>query len=242
MKPQTSGLGASHKALIGAIVLTIVLSLTPFAQLLMYPFFYLNTHIHELCHALVSVGTGGRVQTISVYGDTSGVTYFQGGNAFLAANAGYLGATIVGILIIVLSASQKSAQWVLRTISVVLGLSMILWVRGDLVGILSGLGWTIALFALSIRASDFALAAAQFVGVQQCLNGLRLLHTLFFVSTTSNATTDATILARMTFIPAPVWAFIWSGLGLVAVIFGLKIAWNREDKIGRAPKTGLTPS
>ena len=89
-------MNASPKALFASIVVSITLMLIPVASVLLYPFNYLNTHVHEMCHAVVGILTGGQVQDIKVFGDTSGVTHALGGNAFLVLNAGYLGSTLVG--------------------------------------------------------------------------------------------------------------------------------------------------
>ncbi len=235
-------MNARHKALFASIVISISLMLVPVASVVLYPFNYLNTHIHEMCHAIVGICTGGHVQDIKVFGDTSGVTQVLGGNVFMVLNAGYLGSTLVGGAVIALSGSEKSAQWVLRGLSLALAVSMALWVRGDLVGILSGLIWTLALFSVSMKRSPFGLFAAQFLGFQQCLNGFNMLRVVLFVSAKTNLETDASMLASRTLIPAVVWALLWCILGVIVVWWSLRIAWRRQDRVGRANPTPPTSS
>ena len=83
-----------------AVAVSLVASLTPWADILLYPFKLFTTWVHECGHALMTVLTGGRVMSISIEPDTSGLTQslvpvgrVAGG---LVASSGYLGAAMVG--------------------------------------------------------------------------------------------------------------------------------------------------
>src|SRR4030095_858058 len=87
-----------------AIAVSLVASLTPWAGLLLYPFKLFTTWVHECSHALVTVLVGGRVQAITIQPDTSGLTEGLVPAGRLArgmvASAGYLGAAVVGCVLV----------------------------------------------------------------------------------------------------------------------------------------------
>jgi hypothetical protein len=55
-----------------AVAVSLVVSLTPWAQFLLYPFKLFTTWVHECGHALMTVLVGGRVTSITIEPDTSG--------------------------------------------------------------------------------------------------------------------------------------------------------------------------
>ncbi|WP_025229041.1 M50 family metallopeptidase [Fimbriimonas ginsengisoli] len=214
-------------AIIAATLTSLVLWAVPGLHLLMLPLQYLNTHFHELSHALVATATGGHVSTINVYADGSGVTNISGGNWFLAASAGYIGAAIIGAIIMQVGRNEKSAKVTLRALAVVLAFVMILWVRGDLAGILSGFAWVAALFyASSYAKGPTILFVAQFIGIQQCLNAVHSLYELLQISALTERVSDAKILENQTHIPAMAWAVLWCLFSLALVTLGLRRAWS----------------
>ena len=81
--------------------MSLVVSLTPWAQFLLYPFKLFTTWVHECGHALMTVLVGGRVTSITIEPDTSGLTQslVPAGRVArgLVASAGYLGAAVVGM-------------------------------------------------------------------------------------------------------------------------------------------------
>ncbi|MCI0603448.1 M50 family metallopeptidase [bacterium] len=89
-----------------AILLTIFLSFLPFAQIITYPFLIFSTFIHETSHALAAVLTGGGVESLIVRPNGSGVTYTRGGLRFVTSGAGYLGTTLFGALLLLLSLKE----------------------------------------------------------------------------------------------------------------------------------------
>ena len=94
MKPQQIGILVA-----GAV--TLLLWLVPGAHLILLPLQYLDTHLHEMSHALATVFTGGSVETIQVYGNGSGVTQSLGVHHWvIVASAGYVGASLIGAALI----------------------------------------------------------------------------------------------------------------------------------------------
>lgn len=230
MKPASklspSNLKPHQIAILIAGVVTVVGFLTPVLHNLFLPLYYLNVHLHEFSHALMTILTGGMVDSIQINGQAGGVTLSAGGSHWLIGPAGYLGASIIGATIIWFSRSEKSARNVLRALAVLLALGMILWVRGDAWGIFSGVVWVLALFGASMFLKGIPLLfAAQFVGMQQCLNSLTSLYDLVWISAGSERHSDARIMESYSHIPAIFWAVGWSVVSLSLVVICLRRAW-----------------
>jgi hypothetical protein len=214
-------------AILSAVGVGAVSTVVPFISHLFLPVLWLNTHFHELCHAIVAMACGADVESIRVFSDGSGVTLIRGGNVFLETSAGYVGASIVGALTIFFSRNPKSARITLRVLSLALLFSMILLVRGDWVGIGSGIGWTAALWGLSYFSGLRLVFVGQLLGLFQCLNAVQSLYTLLRISAFTEGQSDAMILQQATGIPALIWASIWCLFSLALVGFTLHRSWTR---------------
>ena len=193
----------------------------------MLPLIYLNTHVHEFAHALAALASGGSVGSIEVFANGSGVTHVGGGNPLLVGSAGYMGAALLGAAIVYYARNAKNAQNSLRLVAITLAVAMLLFVRGDIVGILTGLFWIGACAIASAKLQgNQAIFAAQFVGVAQCLNSLQSVYTVFKISQSSSTHSDARILEQATLLPAPFWAGAWvlASLGLLG--FAMVRSWK----------------
>jgi hypothetical protein len=209
-------------------VVSLALWLVPLFRPVLTPLIYFNTHIHELCHALVGMATGGYVDRIIVQSNGNGHALIGGGNLILTASAGYVGSAIVGAIMIAGARNGKGARGMLLAGAAFLAISMAMFVRGDLVGVISGLLWTLALAAAGLRLPvDWRMFAAQFVGVQLCLTSAHALLTLLNLSISSEAMTDAETLERVTQVPGILWAAGWFAVSAVAVGLSLRRAWAR---------------
>lgn len=220
MRPHQTAL------LLAGIVSLLGFFLAP-VRMLMLPLGLLNTHLHELSHALAALATGGTPEYILVNADTSGVTPVAGGFLPVVASAGYLGAAAAGAGIVYAMRTEKGAQWALRITSLALALSMVLFVRGDIVGVISGVFWMIALFAASKYLNGAWLSfTAALIGLQQGINALRSLFELLQITTQTEIHSDATLMQQSTLIPAPVWSVIWGLCGLAVIGLTVRRAWS----------------
>lgn len=214
-------------AILAAAVTAAVAYLVPFVHVLLLPLQYLNTHLHELCHAITAELTGGQALRIVVHGDGSGDTLIMGGASVLTNSAGYVGSAIIGATIVMISRTPKAAALTLQCLAAVLALGMIVWVRGDLVGIVSEIGWIAALVAISTQLKGNGLIyAAQFIGVQQCLASFQALFVVLQISAFTSYHSDAQNLQNATGIPAIVWAGAWCLLSVALVGASLRVAWR----------------
>lgn len=113
-----------------AIFLTISAFLTrliPFSEF----FRNVDTLIHELFHALVTLVLSGDVRFIHLYSDQSGVTYTAYADHWMSipvSLAGYIGSALFTVLLFWLH-SRKKEKAGLILIALVAGLSLALFVR-----------------------------------------------------------------------------------------------------------------
>ena len=69
------GTGADLVYVVIAAVLALALSHLPIVDVAIYPFKLFGTFVHEWCHAIVAVVTGGHVTALQINGDLSGETF-----------------------------------------------------------------------------------------------------------------------------------------------------------------------
>lgn len=192
-----------------AAALCLGVSLTPWGPVLLYPFTLFTTWVHECGHAVMVVLMGGSVTSITIAPDTSGLTrslmpmgrVAQG----LVASSGYLGASVVGCLLMAATRVEKRARPILRAIGAFMLLTLVIWMR-NLFGALVVLAWGVTLLALarkgSGRASRFVLSV---LAIQVALNAVYNIRVLFLVDGPS----DAETMARLFLAPAWLWASAW---------------------------------
>ena len=229
---QTRQLRQDQTALLWASLLTLACWFVPILNWIALPLEYLNAHTHEMCHAIVAVLTGGQVQQITVFADGSGVTPVVGGILPLVASAGYVGASIIGVLIILFSRTPEGARWSIRALAFALTASMIVWVRGTTVGVVSGIGWILLLFVLaSLLPKKSVLFAAMFLGVQQCLHSVLALLTLMDISMFTRGHSDASIMQAATGLPATFWAIGWSLFSVLLMGIALRGSFKAAGSV-----------
>ena len=217
----------SHQtALLFALAVSILGLVVPDVGLVLLPLRYLNTHLHELGHALAALGTGGQVEWIRVYRDGSGETPVAGGFLPLVASAGYLGAAAAGAAFVWAMRTERGARLALGVAGFALAGSMALFVRGDAVGVVSGILWAAALIAASRLRGPWLLFVAGLVGIQQGLNALRSLTELVQITASSEVHSDALLMQQATYVPAVVWAILWGACGLAVVALTVRRAWT----------------
>jgi hypothetical protein len=237
-QPNTA-LRPHQTAIVAAILAAALAWVVPVLQPFLLPLLYLNTHLHELAHAIAGVATGGTPDYIHVYANGSGVTPTRGGNVLALASAGYLGAALMGAAMIYFGRTERGAHTVLRVIAVMLAIGMVLWVKGDTVGVISGIGWVVVLFGLSRFGKGMPLLfATQFLGLQQCLNAIQSVYMLLKISAFTSGHSDAMILQQHTRVPAIVWATLWCAFSLLMIGLTLRKAWREPIRGTGSPAAG----
>jgi hypothetical protein len=205
-----------------AALLCLGVSLTPWGSWALYPFTLFTTWVHECGHAVMVVLTGGSVTSITIAPDTSGLTrslmppgrVAQG----LVASAGYLGASVVGCLLMAATRVEKRARTILRGIGAFMLVTLVIWIRNPF-GALVVLAWGVALLALarkgSGRASRFVLSL---LAIQVALNAVSNIRVLFLAH---GGHSDADTMARLFVAPAWLWATAWMTLSVALLALTL---------------------
>jgi hypothetical protein len=193
-----------------AATLSLGLSLTPWGKLLLYPFKLFTTWVHECGHALMTLLVGGNVSSIVIEPDTSGVTrsLLPAGRMArgLVASSGYLGASVVGCLLMAATRVEKWARAVVWTVGALMLLTLVVWMR-NLFGFVVVLAWGAGLVALARKASG---QASRFVlsllAIQVALDSVYDIRVLFHVD---GGHSDAETMATLFLLPAWLWASAW---------------------------------
>jgi hypothetical protein len=225
------------RTLLVATAITVALWFIPYADILTYPFRIFVTFIHEGGHAIAALLTGNSVESLSVAMNASGETYTTQGrliSQILVSSAGYLGATLYGVLLLFLIRRAIAARVVLigsAALILVLTIGYGLWSPFT---ILAGILLSLGLIAIAKYASPrVATFFVSFLAVQCVLNALLDLKTVFFLSSpfAPAVPTDAANMANATGIPAMFWAIIWIGLSFLLLSMAMRFyAVSRHHK------------
>ncbi len=192
-----------------AAAVSLAASLTPWADLLLYPFRLFTTWVHECGHALATVLVGGHVTSVTIQPDASGLTHSLVPDGRMArgvvASAGYLGAALIGCLLIAATRVERRAHALLGGVGVFMLLTLVLWIR-NLFGAVVVLAWAAAFLLLARRRLG---ATSQFLvgllAIQVALNAVYDIRVLYLVEGRS----DAASMAQLFVLPAAFWATAW---------------------------------
>lgn len=204
----------------GILFVTAVLTrLLPFSEF----FRNVNTLIHEMAHAVVTLLLSGDVMYIYLFSDQSGVTlssYSGKGTAVFIALAGYVGSSLFTVLLFYLYARRRERLGlVVVTILAAIGLALFVrngygmaWCAGF--GVLTGFIYAFA--PPWLKTGYYTLIAFIFL-VESVISSFVILS-LSFVK--PEAAGDAAILGQMTVMPA----FAWSLLFVVFALWCAKVS------------------
>jgi len=195
------------------VVTTFLTRFIPFSAF----FQNVNTLVHELAHALVTLLLKGSVMHIYLYADQSGVTYTAYTNSWMLipiALAGYTGSALFSLLLFFLHARGKGRIG-LALIAIAAGVALALFVRNGY-----GMAWSAGFTALTLLIyfiapswlrSGYYLLIAFICLVESIISPFIL---LFLAITEPASAGDAASLSGVTFVPAFVWAALFCALSL----------------------------
>jgi hypothetical protein len=214
-----------------ASVISVALSFIPYGQIITYPMNLFVTYIHEGCHALMTLLTGGMVSGIGINPDTSGVTRSLGGIGVLVYPAGYIGSTVFGASLIRLMQKGVPSKTLLYVTAAILAVVTLATIPGFSVfglvfgAFLAALCW-LAAKKLPREGANVALAV---LAVQCILGSLLKLYLVFQASTNPFDKQDPNLMANATMIPAPFWSILWALTSLAALWYVLRpAAWKNS--------------
>lgn len=172
----------------------------------------INTALHEFGHALMALVTGGSVDKIELFNDTSGTTTTKSGSrfsAFLVSVTGYPFAASVAWLSFYLI-KQGAEQGLVIGLSILFAVMLLFWIRN----------WYGALWVVLFCVGNGLLL---YYGEPEWLHYVALFYAVMILmeSITSTVTIvvlairdgdkagDATNLAKTTHVPAFFWAILF---------------------------------
>ncbi len=187
---------------------------------LLWPLKIFVVLLHELSHTAALVLTGGHPSGISFSPDQSGVAWGTGGWRIVVLSAGYLGSLAWGLVLLSVAGRVRIVPWFLRAMGLALAAITIVWIRPVIgFGFAYGLVASAVLFGLGSRVSaPVGAAFLRVLGLFSCLYALNdiLLDVLHPASW--GHTSDATMLAELTGIPALLWGVAWTLAAVVILV------------------------
>ena len=190
-------------------ILALVLWETP----VVFPLKIFVVFLHELCHGLAALLTGGSIERIELSVDEGGLCVTRGGWRFLILSAGYLGSMALGAVLLVLGSRSRRDRAILGVVGGITALVTLLWVRSTF-GLVFGTATGGVMMLIAWKLPDWVSdAILKILGVVSCLYAVRdIASDVLFRDIPGS---DANALAELTAIPAAVWGVLWVAASLV---------------------------
>lgn len=217
--------------LIISAVIVVLLLLIPQLKFVAHVFNLFTTIIHESGHTVVNLLVGNKVDSIFVnVENTSGWMTYSGVQNPFAVSAGYIGSTLLGGLLLILSAYHKISKIVLRILGALLIVIAFLFMLKQLPTFFLTLAFAGAFIGISFikdkRVSAFTLI---FLSVQLIVNAFFDIITLIRISMGSPSTggkSDALVMSEITFGTEWFWAGVYLIISLVIFVIAFRINRN----------------
>ncbi|OXM84989.1 M50 family metallopeptidase [Paenibacillus rigui] len=173
----------------------------------------LDTTIHEFGHAVVTLALSGKVMSIELYANHSGVTYSSVVNNWSVipiSLAGYMTASLFAVFLFKMRA-QDNQRLGLQIMTLIGLIALVLFVRNEF-----GIMWLIGFIALNIIMlaivprwlRDFYYLLLAFLTLEESVMGP--ISLVIYALQNPASAGDATNLARVTFLPAIFWAGLFT--------------------------------
>lgn len=221
--PATNALASTNRTGLWGTLLLVALSWYFWDSPFLFPIRMFVVLLHELGHATAALLTGGEVLRIELLYAEGGAAFTSGGSRFLILNAGYLGSLVFGCLLLVASRSPRLVRPVVALVALVTVLVTLIYLRPLIsFSFLYGAGASLALFVLARHAPlSVQQVVLRFLGLFSCLYALFDIRDDVLNFERVGAVSDATMLAGLTGIPAPLWGFGWFA-GSVLLLYALR--------------------
>lgn len=192
-----------------------------FTRFLLYPFELVSTVFHEFGHALMTLLTGGRVASIEINPNESGVTRFVGGMKCLILPAGYCGSSLAGATLLVLSFGEKSSKIAAGMTGLIL-LATIYW-AGTVFTAISVIFMIISLALVYCYAPKHLSKVILFMGVMGSVVSLLSISSHLITNTIDGS--DAVEFARhcSILVPSMVYGVCWLVFSVALVTFSMAL-------------------
>lgn len=231
-KSSTIDKGLQKKQMIFLLVcagITILILSIPYLGVVRDIFNIFTTIVHETGHAIANLITGNRDISIQVdMMTTGGVTTSYGVSNIFTVSAGYVGASLLGGLLLILSAYPKIANIVLRVLGGFLVLVGIFFMFGKWLTLFVTLLFAGAFILISlIKNRKISFFLLNFLAIQLIVNAFTDIITLIKISfgakSVTGLATDADHMAEITFGTNWFWAIFYLLLSVFIFIIAFRI-------------------
>ncbi|NGP60878.1 M50 family metallopeptidase [Paenibacillus thiaminolyticus] len=203
------------KTVVFLVVAAVLTRVIPFSSF----FRNVDTLVHEFGHAIVTLLVSGKVLYIHLFADHSGVTYSSAAahswRFILIALAGYIVSTVFAVLLFYGYARGKQ-QTGLMAILILTAISLLFFVRNGY-GVMWCIGFLLLTAAICfcpwlwLRQGYYLLIA--FIALVESVLGPVFL--LILAVQNPGQAGDAANLARLTPVPAALWALLFTAVALL---------------------------
>lgn len=224
-----------------AAALAVVLPRITYGQYVLYPFQLLGVWAHEMGHALVAVITPADFIDLELYRGLGGVVRHAGAGRFagvLISAAGLVAPAFFGALIIIFSARGKTSRFVLPVISVMVGLSVLFFIRNAFgAGAMALIA--LVLIPIAFKAPDLVrVFISQMIGIQFCLfswGSWDYMFTEKIVIDGNDVFSDTGQIQEALFLPYWFWGGLLGSLSVLMLIGAFYIAWIKPFRGAESP-------
>jgi hypothetical protein len=185
---------------------------------LLVPLRLLLVLLHEAGHAMGAWLTGGSVLRVALDPRGGAATLTLGGHAPTILLAGYAGSVMAGAGVIMGAARAPRPTAVALAMIVLLGVA---WMPGAF-----GSTWC-AILAFLLIGVGWAAPHATLRRVLQAIGALACVHAVLDAQA-DGGRGDALLLASQTGVPATVWTWGWTALGVL--VLGVALAWSGRTR------------
>ncbi len=215
------------------VELTVLLLLLIFSFIFwdtkfVYPLKLFVVLLHEECHALAVLITGGKILSMNIGYDLGGSCQASGGNEIVIASSGYLGSLILGLLFFLSPNNIKIGRWIVIFLSLLILVFTFFTIKSIafilivtlLMGVLIASSFYMFIPIISILIRAFGL--------------LSVIYVLFDIKNdlaeSQNVITDVNIISSLTGIPEIAWGLIWLGISLTFLVLAIKCSYAEKKK------------
>ncbi|MBP7184082.1 MAG: M50 family metallopeptidase [Saprospiraceae bacterium] len=225
-----------YKTIIRVVLILVVYLLLRYfggywGQMILYPITRFVTFLHEFGHALAAMITGGKVNSLQINPDGSGLCVTSGGSQLITIMGGYLGSALFGNILFYLGAKHsKLSGLVLKIVSILMGISGIIWFSS---------------FYSSAILIGFALLiywiSNQNLIREEVLMILGLASTIYIIQDFNvGPTSDLQAYSGLLFgISSTVWMYIWLVIVIFMFILNISLIFKRTSKADLLQKSSI---
>ena len=197
--------------------------------LIKLPLRWLETFFHEMSHGLAALITFGRPLKLEISWNGAGMMTSRGGWRIPTLLAGYMGASLWGLIIYLAGyyLAQGSAVILIATLFVFIIVATLLFVRDVVTLFIMALLAGFFYIPLQFTHLEFFPDLLRFIGLGVGFNALKSPLDLI----DGQLVGDGADLQRITFIPEGVWILFWFIFGIVSIIYMWQIPLAPADRL-----------